>query len=232
MQVKIAPSLLAADFTNLGEAIRVVDEAGADIHHLDIMDGRFVPNISFGPMIVETVKKITKLPLDVHLMIVEPEKYIERFREAGADWITVHIEECAEPLLTIKQIKSTGAKAGISLNPGTPVEKIFPLLKVVDLILLMSVNPGFGGQSFIADTLEKAYKLSIERRAKNYKYQISMDGGVGVANAGMIVESGVDILVAGTSIYKAESPKNAIAEIRKAANHHGWSLLRANHNLE
>ena len=218
MQVKIAPSLLAADFTNLKAAIYQVDEAGADIHHLDVMDGRFVPNISFGPMVVEAVKRITKLPLDVHLMIVEPEKYIERFREAGADWITVHIEACDEPLRILEQIKSTGAKAGISLNPATPVEKIFPLLKDVDLVLIMSVDPGFGGQSFIADTLDKARILSTLRRDNDYKYLLSIDGGVSVHNAGIIAENGVDIIVAGSSIYKAHSPTEAIAEIRAAAN--------------
>lgn len=210
----VAPSLLAADFTRLGEEIKMVNESSADWLHLDIMDGRFVPNISFGMFIISAVKKIINKPLDVHLMIVEPEKYISQFRDAGADLISVHYEACPHLHRTIYQIKETGAKAGVALNPHTPVHVVEDIIEDVDMFVLMSVNPGFGGQKFIYQTLPKIKKLKEMLIVKNSNALIEIDGGVGLQNAEKILQAGADVLVAGSSVFKMENPKGEISKLK------------------
>jgi ribulose-phosphate 3-epimerase len=210
----IAPSVLAADFTKLGEEIRIINESNADWLHVDIMDGRFVPNISFGQFIVEFIKKVSIKPLDVHLMILEPEKYIEEFRKAGADLITVHYEACPHLHRTLQQIKATGAKAGIALNPHTPVSVLEDIIDDADLVCLMSVNPGFGGQKFITQTLEKTRKLKKMISDNHSTTLIEIDGGVGLQNYQALLKAGADVLVAGNSVFKAENPMLAIQQLK------------------
>ena len=213
----IAPSILSADFTRLDKAVRRVEEGGADWIHLDVMDGRFVPNITFGPMIVEAVKKLTGIPLDVHLMIVEPDKHIERFRGAGADLITVHYEAAVHLERLIRTIQSTGAKAGVALNPATPEECLKYIIDAVDLVLLMSVNPGFGGQSFISATNTKIVRTAQMRAEAKADFLIAVDGGVDAGNAGELVNLGADVLVTGNAIFTEDDPAAAIEKIRSAA---------------
>ncbi|MEZ4919504.1 MAG: ribulose-phosphate 3-epimerase [Saprospiraceae bacterium] len=210
----IAPSLLAADFTKLGEDMEMVNASEADWFHVDIMDGRFVPNISFGMFIVEAMNKVAKKPLDVHLMIVEPEKYIEAFRDAGADVITVHYEACPHLHRTIHQIKECGAKAGVALNPHTPVSVLENVIEDLDLVLIMSVNPGFGGQKFIYGTLEKVRQLRKMIDTANSPALIEIDGGVGLQNAETLLQAGADVLVAGSSVFKADDPKATISALK------------------
>lgn len=210
----VAPSLLASDFTRLGEEVQMVNESQADWLHVDIMDGRFVPNISFGMMIVEAVKKVAQKPLDVHLMIVEPEKYIESFRKAGADVITVHYEACPHLHRTLQQIKDTGAKAGVALNPHTPISLLEDVIEMIDVVLLMSVNPGFGGQKFIYQTIPKIRQLKHMITVRNTPTLIEIDGGVGLQNAEAILQAGADVLVAGSSVFKAEDPKAVIVKLK------------------
>ncbi len=206
----IAPSLLAADFTKLGEDIEMVNNSEADWFHLDVMDGNFVPNISYGMSIIKAIKGMAKKPLDVHLMIEEPERYIEQFREAGADIITVHYEACPHIHRTIQQIKETGAKAGVAINPGTPVSVLDDILEDLDMVLVMSVNPGFGGQKFIYRTLQKIKDLRERMDIRNLSKLIEVDGGVGLQNAEVVVKSGADVLVAGSSVFKSKNPTNSI----------------------
>lgn len=210
----IAPSLLAADFTCLAKDIALVNDSQADWFHMDVMDGRFVPNISYGMMIIEAVKGLAQKPLDVHLMIVEPERYIEEFRAAGADVITVHYEACPHLHRTIQQIKDTGAKAGVALNPHTPVEVLTDILEDLDLILVMSVNPGFGGQKFIYRTVPKVRRLKDMLIERNAGALIEIDGGVGLQNAEVLLQAGADVLVAGSSVFKAPDPRDAIARLK------------------
>ena len=210
----LAPSLLAADFSNLAAEIKMVNDSDADWLHLDIMDGRFVPNISFGMMIVEVAKQYCKKPLDVHLMIVEPEKYIEKFRQSGADIISVHYEACPHLHRVIHQIKATGAKAGVALNPHTPISVLEDVIEDIDVVLLMSVNPGFGGQKFIYQTLPKAKKLKNLIETRNAKVLVEVDGGIGLHNAEAALKAGVDILVAGSSIFKSEDPIETIKRFK------------------
>ncbi len=210
----IAPSLLAADFLHLQNACTLLNESEADWFHLDIMDGRFVPNISYGPMIVEFISKTTTKFCDVHLMIEEPEKYTEAFKAAGANGITVHYEACTHLHRNIQQIKSLGMKVGVALNPHTPNELLKDILQDIDMVLIMSVNPGFGGQSFIPHTINKIKRMRemIDEQLLNVKIQV--DGGVTASNAQMIVEAGADVLVAGSFIFKSTDPKKAIAALK------------------
>ena len=216
--VVIAPSILSADFTRLGDEVRAVDEAGADWIHIDVMDGRFVPNITIGPLIVEALRPVTQKPLDVHLMIVEPEKYVEDFAKAGADHIYVHCEHNASPHLhrTLGQIKELGKKAGVVLNPGTSLDMIEYCLDLCDLVLIMSVNPGFGGQSFIPGVLPKIRKLRQMCDERGLDPWIEVDGGLKANNTWQVLEAGANAIVAGSAVFKAKSYKEAIEGIRNS----------------
>lgn len=211
----IAPSLLAADFLKLEEECKLVNESEADWFHLDVMDGRFVPNISFGPMIIEFIRKVAKKTCDVHLMILEPEKYAEAFKKAGADNLTVHIEACPHLHRNIQQIKSLGMNAGVAINPHTPVDALKDIIADIDLVCVMSVNPGFGGQSFIPHTLTKIKALKQLINAAGSQAKIEIDGGVTVNNAPSIISAGADVLVAGNTVFKASNPKETISLLKK-----------------
>lgn len=215
-QKKISPSILSADFWKLGEEIELIDKAGAHLVHVDVMDGHFVPVITIGPMIVKALKTKTKMPLDVHLMIENPGSYIEEFVKAGADYLTIHFEASTHLHREINLIKDLGAKAGISLNPGTPISVLDDVIHNLDMILIMSVNPGFGGQSFIPHTLIKLRQLKQVLKDKNLEHiEIQVDGGVKLNNLAEIAEAGADIFVAGSAIYKAEDPTATISEMNK-----------------
>jgi ribulose-phosphate 3-epimerase len=211
---KIAPSILAADFNNLRKDIQMINESEADFIHCDVMDGVFVPNISFGIPIVEHVKKIAEKPLDVHLMIVNPEKYIEAFAEAGADLLTVHYETCPHLHRTLNQIRENGMKAGVCLNPHTPVRGLEDIISELDMVLLMSVNPGFGGQKFIHHTYKKVQQLKKLILESNANCLIEVDGGVNYDTGKKLVEAGVDVLVAGSFVFGSENPKETIRNLR------------------
>lgn len=213
----VAPSILAADFGRLNEEFEWLNKSTADWIHVDIMDGKFVPNISFGMMLVKAMKEVSEKPLDVHLMIVEPEKYIEQFRAVGAEVITVHYEACPHLHRTIQQIKATGAKAGVALNPHTSVHLLDDVLEDLDMVCLMSVNPGYGGQKFIYQTLPKIKALKNKIIERNLKTLIEIDGGVGLQNAEKILEAGADVLVAGSSVFKSDNPTNTIAKLKEIA---------------
>lgn len=215
--VKIAPSILSADFAKLGQEIIEVEKAGADYIHVDVMDGHFVPNITIGPLIVEAIRPVTDLPLDVHLMIENPDTYIPAFAEAGATIISVHQEACVHLHRTIQLIKDAGVKAGVVINPGTPVELIKPILPNVDLVLVMTVNPGFGGQSFIQEAVHSISKLAAWRKTLNLDFEIEVDGGVNVDTAYQCVEAGADVLVAGSAIFNKPDRKQALQAIVTAA---------------
>ncbi|MEL6721425.1 MAG: ribulose-phosphate 3-epimerase, partial [Bacteroidota bacterium] len=205
---------LAADWRKLGEEVEMVNESEADWFHLDVMDGRFVPNISFGFFLIEQIKSIAQKPCDVHLMIEEPEKYIDQTRKAGADVITVHYEACRHLHSTLMQIKATGAKAGVAINPHTSVRLLEDVLEIADLVLIMSVNPGFGGQKFIYQTLPKVKQLKDMIITQNTNTLIEVDGGIGLQNAEKCLQAGVDVLVAGSSVFKAENPKKMIQTMK------------------
>lgn len=205
--VKVAPSILSADFSKLGEEIIDVDKGGADFIHVDVMDGHFVPNITIGPLIVEAIRPVTKLPLDVHLMIENPDQFIETFAKAGADFLTVHVETCRHLHRTIQFIKSLGVKAGVVLNPATPVEWIQHVIGDLDMVLLMSVNPGFGGQKFIPEVLPKIRKVREMAAAKGVNLEIEVDGGVNPETAKLCIEAGATVLVAGSAIYNEKDRK-------------------------
>ena len=210
----VAPSLLAADFLKLGQEIDMVNESLADWFHLDVMDGQFVPNISYGMPIIKQIKSLAKKPLDVHLMIERPEQYLSTFRECGADVITVHYEACTHLHRTIQQIKETGAKAGVALNPHTPVSLLENVIEDLDLVLIMSVNPGFGGQKFIYQTLAKVRETKDMITVRNTQTVIEVDGGVGLQNAEKLLQAGADVLVAGSSVFRAENPTLAIEQLK------------------
>jgi ribulose-phosphate 3-epimerase len=212
--IKIAPSVLAADFARLGEQVKEAEAGGADWIHLDVMDGRFVPNITIGPFIVEAVRRSTTLPLDTHLMIVDPDKHIESFRKAGSDYITVHQEACTHLHRTISHIKSLGAKAGVSINPATPTSTLRDIVGDVDLILIMSVNPGFGGQKFIEATLRKLSETAEMIRKSGRDIRLEVDGGIDVITGPRVTAAGADVLVAGTSIFRSPDVKKAVTELR------------------
>ena len=211
----IAPSLLSANFLNLDADCKMLNESQADWYHLDIMDGRFVPNISFGPMLVSFFRKATTKVCDVHLMIEEPGKYAEQFKNAGADVLSVHIEACPHLHRNIQQIKTLGMKAGVAINPHTPVESLKDVLADIDLVCMMSVNPGFGGQQFILHTLKKIKQLRNMIDEKGLNVLIEIDGGVTIQNAGTIVAAGADVLVAGNTVFSSEDPKATIAQLKK-----------------
>lgn len=212
--VKIAPSILSADFAKLGMEIKDVEEGGADLIHVDVMDGHFVPNITIGPLIVEAIRPVTKLPLDVHLMIENPDQYIDMFAKAGADYISVHVEACRHLNRTIQNIKSHGVKAGVVLNPATPVEMIRHVIEDADLILLMSVNPGFGGQKFIPSVVSKIKGVKALAAEIGKDIEIEIDGGINKETGKLCREAGATILVAGSAVYNQEDRKKAIEEIR------------------
>lgn len=211
---KIAPSILSANFARLESEIKDVENAGADYIHVDVMDGHFVPNITIGPLIVEAIKPVTKLPLDVHLMIENPDKYIPAFADKGASIITVHQEACPHLHRTIQLIKNSGAKAGVVINPATPVEMIKPILSDVDLVLLMTVNPGFGGQSFIKSVLPKINQIASWREKWDLTFEIEVDGGVNGETAQSCVDAGADVLVAGSAVFGKDDRQIAISELR------------------
>lgn len=211
--IKVAPSMLSADFLHLEKDVRMVNEY-ADLFHLDVMDGVFVPNISFGFPIVEAIAKISAKPLDVHLMIVEPEKYVERFAKAGADMISFHLNATSDPAAVLEQIRAAGAKAGLVINPDLPVESLFPYLDKCDFVMLMSVFAGFGGQKFIDDTYERVRVLKSEIDRLGLTLPIEVDGGISAANSKALAEIGAEILVAGSAVFKAEDPAAVIAQIR------------------
>ncbi|EJR66589.1 ribulose-phosphate 3-epimerase [Bacillus cereus VD115] len=212
--IKIAPSILSADFSKLGEEIKDVEKGGADYIHVDVMDGHFVPNITIGPLIVEAIRPITSLPLDVHLMIANPDNYIPTFAKAGADIITVHVEACPHLHRTIQLIKSHGIKAGVVLNPHTPVSVIEHVLEDIDMVLLMTVNPGFGGQKFIHSVLPKIKQVAEMVKERNLEVEIEVDGGVNAETARLCVEAGANVLVAGSAVYNQKDRSEAIRIIR------------------
>jgi ribulose-phosphate 3-epimerase len=213
----IAPSILSADFTNLARQVRDLEKGGADWIHLDIMDGRFVPNISFGPMIVRAVRSLTKLPLDAHLMIAEPDRYLEAFARSGADRITVHVETCPHLHRTVEAIRALGKKPGVTLNPATPIGAIGDILPLVDLVLIMSVNPGFGGQKFIPGSIARIRRAAAMIRDSKRPIRLQVDGGIDGKNARDVVEAGADVLVAGNSIFSQRDIPSAVRRLRKAA---------------
>ena len=214
--MKIAPSILSADFANLERDIAVVEKAGADYIHVDVMDGQFVPNITIGAGVVAAIRPVTKLPLDVHLMIMNPERYVEDFAKAGADIIVVHQESTLHLHRVMQMIKNAGVKAGVVINPATPVEAIKQILPMADLVLVMTVNPGFGGQAFIPECLTKIKQLAALRQEQGLAFEIEVDGGVVPETAKLCAEAGADVFVAGSYVYNAESPAEQIDALRAA----------------
>ena len=214
--IKIAPSILNADFGHLAEAVQHAEAGGADWIHVDVMDGLFVPNLTLGPTVVEAIRRATSLPLDVHLMIDDPRRYLGRFREAGADWLTIHFEADRHPHRTLSEIRSLGAGAGLALNPGTPVASAMDLVEQLDLLLVMSVDPGFGGQTFIANSLVKLRQARQLLSRRNPDCELEVDGGIKLANAPQVAEAGASVVVAGSFVYVEGSPEANITALRAA----------------
>ena len=213
---KIAPSILSADFAYLADEIAKVTEAGADMIHVDVMDGHFVPNFTIGPPIVKAIRKVTRLPLDVHLMMTNPDDFIHDFIKAGSNYITVHVETCPHLHRTIQSIKEEGVKAGVTLNPATPLSSVEEILGEVDLLLIMSVNPGFGGQEFIPSVLEKLRRARTMIDQRGAKVELEIDGGIKVENITVMAQAGADILVSGSAIFQSKDYKDTIQKMRKA----------------
>ena len=212
---KIAPSILSADFSRLGEEVEAVERAGADLIHVDVMDGHFVPNITIGPLVVTGLRKLTSLPLDVHLMIEKPERYIEAFAQAGSTWITFHAEVCPRLGQMIKKVRQLKVRPGVVLNPSTPLKTLYPVVDAIDLVLLMSVHPGFGGQSFIPSTLKKIERLRRIIDQNHYPLEIEVDGGIKAENIGEVSRAGGDIFVLGTGIFKTKDYGGTIRKLRQ-----------------
>ncbi|MCL0052790.1 ribulose-phosphate 3-epimerase [Peptococcaceae bacterium] len=217
MSIKLAPSILSADFAHLARDVKKVEDAGAEYLHIDVMNGQFVPNITIGPLVVKAIRPHSKMLFDVHLMIMEPDRYIQNFVDAGADIITVHVEACRHLHRTITIVKESGVKAGVSLNPATPIELVEHVLPVLDIVLLMSVNPGFGGQKFIPSVLNKIKKMREMIDKNSLSVKIQVDGGISCENAREVVKAGADILVAGSAIFGASDVKKAVYDLKKAA---------------
>ncbi len=213
-RIAVAPSVLSADFSRLSEEIAEVERAGADLIHLDVMDGHFVPNLTFGPLIVDAIRRLSRLPLDVHLMIESPDRFLERFLESGADIVTIHVEASNDVERDLEFIKQRGKKCGLSLNPDAPIERVKPFLETIDLLLVMSVFPGFGGQTFIEGVLRKIAFARELREKGGFSYAIEIDGGINGETAKSAREAGVDILVTGTAVFKSPDYRRAIREIR------------------
>jgi ribulose-phosphate 3-epimerase len=212
---KIAPSILSADFSRLGEEVGAVERAGADLIHVDVMDGHFVPNLTLGPLVVAGLRKLTSLPLDVHLMIEKPERFIEAFARAGGNWITVHVEVCPQLSRIIKRIRKLNMRPGVVLNPSTPLKTLYSVLNEIDLVLLMSVNPGFAGQSFIPSTLKKIEKLRKIIDRSGHPVEIEVDGGIKADNVGEVARAGGDIFVSGSGIFKTKDYGETIQRFRR-----------------
>ena len=215
-RVLIAPSILSADFARLGEEVRAVDAAGADLIHIDVMDGHFVPNITVGPMIVAAVRPQTKLPLDVHLMIERPERYIQAFADAGANYLSVHQEACPHLHAVIQQIRAAGVKPAVVINPATPLAAVEPILGDIEMLLIMTVNPGFGGQKFIASAMQRISAARDLKRAEALSFLIEVDGGVKVDNAAAVIAAGAEVLVSGSGIFGTRDYRATIAAMRQA----------------
>lgn len=216
---RIAPSILSADFTRLGEQVRAAEDAGAGLIHIDVMDGRFVPNITMGPLVVQAVRRVTRLPLDVHLMIVEPERHVARFAEAGADWISVHVEAGPHLHRTLMTIHELGCRAGVAINPHTPAAALSEVMHMIDLVNVMTVNPGFGGQSFLTETLPKIERLRAMIVASGRDIDIEVDGGINTQTVAAVVQAGANVLVAGSSVFSPDfSVQAGIDALRAALN--------------
>lgn len=218
MQIKIAPSILSADFSRLGDEIRAVEEAGAEWIHIDVMDGHYVSNITIGPVVVEAIRKVTRLPLDVHLMITDPDKYGPEFIKAGADWISIHPETCEEPKTSLKKIRELGAKASIAVNPDVPLDQVERYLPDIDMVLMMTVFPGFAGQAFIEDVLPKIEKAKKVIEQRKLPILIEADGGIKADNIARVVEAGAEVIVSGSGIFKTSDYADTIRRMRKAGN--------------
>ncbi len=218
MSLKIAPSILSADFSRLADQVRAVEAGGADLIHVDVMDGHFVPNLSMGPLVVEALKRCTQLPLDVHLMITDPGRYIDSFIEAGADHISFHIEVAPEPLELVKRLRQRGVGVGVAVNPETPVDPVLEVADQIDMVVVMTVHPGFGGQSFLGANLEKVRALRDWEKAcgRGRELDIEVDGGIDITTGPLAVEAGANVHVAGSSVFGAPDPGRAVSDLRRA----------------
>ena len=214
--MKIAPSILSADFSRLADEIRAVEAGGADWLHVDVMDGHFVPNITIGPVVVEWIRKATRIPLDVHLMITDPDKYAPEFVKAGADWVSIHPETCKDPKASLRKVRELGAKASIAVNPDVPLERVEPLLSAADMVLMMTVFPGFGGQAFIADVLPKIENVRRIVDERKLPVLVEADGGIKVDNIKRVVDAGVEVVVSGSGVFKTPDYAETIRKMRQA----------------